>query len=83
MAFLFNDSLARSHHTKEEHETIGAFHGRHRVHEVLSIDVIMSPWFGSKMFSDFDALCLNFFDFFTLAVLSPRHPRSRWQPHPF
>ena len=45
MAFLFNDSLARCHHTKEEHETIGAFHGRHRVHEVLSINVIMSSWF--------------------------------------
>ena len=47
MAFLFNDSLARNHHTKEEHETIGAFHGRHRVHQVLSINVIMSSRFVS------------------------------------
>ena len=62
VAFLLNDSLARYHHTKEEHETIGALHGRHRVHKVVSIGGIMSSWFVSQMFSYFDALYLNFFD---------------------
>ena len=67
MAFLLNDSLARCHHTKEEHETIGAFHGRHRVHEVLSINAIMLSRFVS--INDVILICRRFSKLLVTSVL--------------